>query len=221
MAGPLMLHVIQGLLAVLLILCAQRPVLSIPITGTAFPFETCKVSQLRGRYQVELLGSEAAYTNAILTRLALFPVLYADRHGFGPAAQQTCITERACNQGLTGPLLLCTQTYLSRYFKLPEDEGWTFCLTTQMTSLALGMSNPSQAEGVELCFSLQPPCPSLPEFAFDGQVLEYSMYDVKASGYQCCPSGIVEVVNDTFSVGRPPNLSSLPRPPLPPPRLPP
>ncbi|KAL6749382.1 hypothetical protein V8C86DRAFT_3112347 [Haematococcus lacustris] len=40
------------------------------------------------------------------------------------------------------------------------------------------MSNPSQAEGVELCFSLRPPCPSLPEFAFDGQVLEYSMYDV-------------------------------------------
>ncbi|KAJ9514893.1 hypothetical protein QJQ45_028559 [Haematococcus lacustris] len=187
MAGPLKLEVMQGLLAVLLLLCTQRPVLSIPITGTAFPFETCKVSQLRGRYQ----------------------------------------------------------TYLSRYFKLPEDEGWTFCLTTQvsayarvpqaalsilsfplysallpallptlhltheasygvechfneqvvpcfccrccrvisvtsmlMTSLALGMSNPSQAEGVELCFSLRPPCPSLPEFAFDGQVLEYSMYDV-------------------------------------------
>ncbi|KAL6749383.1 hypothetical protein V8C86DRAFT_2849031 [Haematococcus lacustris] len=74
MAGPLKLEVMQGLLAVLLLLCTQRPVLSIPITGTAFPFETCKVSQLRGRYQ----------------------------------------------------------TYLSRYFKLPEDEGWTFCLTTQV-----------------------------------------------------------------------------------------
>ncbi len=89
----------------------------------------------------------------------------------------------------------------------------------KVTPLQQWLSSPERAEGAIICLNLQPPCWRLPDFAFQGSLLEYSLYDKKAYNYECCPTGTVVVPQTSLEPsfpGMPPPYTT--PPPSPPPR---
>ncbi|KAG2482509.1 hypothetical protein HYH03_018554 [Edaphochlamys debaryana] len=197
------------------------------LAGTKFPFEGCKQNLMNSPYYATLLSyneNTKAQTSKFCIQLHSKPADACIKNGF-----------RCCNthinkikffpaldcQGSLGSVdvLAAKKTVTSVYWE--EHDGFEI---VKVTPLMEWLTNPATIDGQVLCFNLRAPCWTMAMFAYDHEQLEYSLYDKKQDNYECCPTGIVDVmytdVGDSKSAADALPVRS-PPPPMNPPRMPP
>lgn len=182
---------------------------------SVFPFENCVQNPTYSRFSATLYN----YTENAAKRTSRYCIQLHSRPAdeCTPGKYRCCKTSinkikflpaPGCQGSLATAVIDDRHTVNSIYWEW--HQGYQI---VKITPLMQWLTDPDVIDDMVVCVNLRPPCWRLPMLAFDGQQLNYALYDKKVNNYECCPLGKMEVPQDGQSLSTPNPASSGAAPP--------
>ncbi|GAX85239.1 hypothetical protein CEUSTIGMA_g12659.t1 [Chlamydomonas eustigma] len=220
------------------------------LTGTAFPFEGCLQQDSLSLYSAQLISYNLITnsTGQVTGSTSCFQVSVRNQtecriaNGVPTGMNTTHCCDVGFNKFKFYPNQNCRGAARSATAQEPGGLPYSIPFTYQtmpaspvdqwVWKLTNLQKNPTTAQGLILCMTFGDPCPTMQDWSYNPNVMEFGLYNEKGSAaYECCPAGKLNVPLCSFglnnytnaaTVCQPPSpMTASPPPPLPPPPSPP
>ncbi|GAX85240.1 hypothetical protein CEUSTIGMA_g12660.t1 [Chlamydomonas eustigma] len=220
------------------------------MTGTAFPFEGCLQQDSLSLYSSQLISYNIITntTGQVTGSTSCFQISVRNQtecriaNGVPEGINRTHCCDVGFNKFKFYPNQNCRGAARSATAQEPGSLPYSIPYTYQtmpaspvdqwVWKLTNLQKNPITAQGLILCMTFGDPCPTMQDWSYNPNVMEFDLYNKKGNAeYECCPAGTVKVPLCSFglnnytnaaTVCQPPSpMTASPPPPPPPPPSPP